>query len=103
MDERAVKIIAEHEFKTNEKLIREFESLKPKPYRGLISLATLSISLFLYQYFTSTSLFESGGYFFFFAAMIASGAVEAESIKINKRIDTLVKLIKAGSIKPENS
>lgn len=103
MDERAVEIIAEHEFKTNEKLIKEFESLKPKPYRGLVSLVFFFISLFVYEYFTNSSLFENGGYFFFLAVLISHTAVEGESIKINKRIDTLVKLIRSGSIKPGNS
>ena len=52
MDQRALEIIAEHEFKTNEKLIREFESLKPKPYRGLVSLVISLVLLLVYQYFT---------------------------------------------------
>ena len=103
MDERAVKIIAEHEFKKNEKLVKEFESLKPKPYRGLISFAVFMLILFLYQYNTDTPFFEDRTWFFFMAVMISSGAVEAESLRINKRIDTLVKLIKSGSIKPEIS
>jgi len=103
MDERAVKIIAEHEFKTNEKLIKEFESLKPKPYRGIISFVFFMVSLFLYQYISGSPLFEDGTWFFFMAVMISSGAVEGESLRINKRIDTLVKLIKSGSIKPEIS
>jgi hypothetical protein len=103
MDERAVEIIAEHEFKTNEKLIKEFESLKPKPYRGLLSLSGFIAVLISYQYFTDSSLFDNGGFFFFMAVAIASGAVEAESSKINKRIDVLVKLIRSGSIKPDNS
>ncbi len=103
MDERAIKIIAEHELKTNEKLIKEFESLKPTPYRGLLSLLAFVATLISYQYFTESPLFESGGFFFFMAVAIASGAVEAESSKINKRIDVLVKLIRSGSIKPDNS
>jgi len=103
MDKKAVEIIAEHEFKTNEKLIKEFENLKPKPYRGLVSLLVFLVSLFFYEYLTDSSLFENGSYLFFFAIVISSVAVEAESSKINKRIDLLVKLIRSGSIKPDNS
>ncbi|PHS11980.1 MAG: hypothetical protein COA86_18890 [Kangiella sp.] len=103
MDERAVKIIAEHEFNKTEKLIKEFESLKPKPYRGLMSSVALMVTLFIYQYFSESSIFENGGYFFFIAIMASSGAIELESKNINKRIDLLVKLIKSGSIKPEKS
>lgn len=103
MDKKAVEIIAEHEFKTNEKLIREFENLKPKPYRGLVSLLVFLVSLFFYEYLTDSFLFENGSYLFFFAIVISSVAVEAESSKINKRIDLLVKLIRSGSIKPDNS
>ncbi len=102
MDERAVEIIAEHELKTNEKLIKEFESLKPKPFRGLISLVVLLGGLYVFEYATNTSFFENGGYFFFLAVIISSGAVETESNKINKRIDTLVKLIKSGAIKADD-
>ncbi len=103
MDKKAVEIIAEHEFKINEKLIKEFENLKPKPYRGLVSLLVFLVSLFFYEYLTDSSLFENGSYLFFFAIVISSVAVEAESSKINKRIDLLVKLIRSGSIKPDNS
>jgi hypothetical protein len=105
MDKKAVEIIAEHEFKTNEKLIKEFENLKPKPkpYRGLVSLLVFLVSLFFYEYLTDSSLFENGSYLFFFAIVISSVAVEAESSKINKRIDLLVKLIRSGAIKPDNS
>ena len=59
MDERAVEIIAEHELKTNEKLIKEFESLKPKPFRGLISLVVLLGGLYVFEYATNTSFFEN--------------------------------------------
>ncbi len=103
MEKKAVEIIAEHEFKINEKLIKEFENLKPKPYRGLVSLLVFLVSLFFYEYLTDSSLFENGSYLFFFAIVISSVAVEAESSKINKRIDLLVKLIRSGSIKPDNS
>ncbi|MGB0494750.1 MAG: hypothetical protein ACPGJI_00230 [Kangiellaceae bacterium] len=103
MDEKAVKVIAEYEFKTNEKLVKEFDSLKPKAYRGLISLVIFVMSLFVYEYFIDSSLFENGGYLLFLAIVISSGLVEAESHRINKRIDILVKLIKSGSIKQENS
>ncbi len=103
MDKKAVEIIAEHEFKINEKLIKEFENLKPKPYRGLVSLLVFLVSLFFYEYLTDSSLFENGSYLFLFAIVISSVAVEAESSKINKRIDLLVKLIRSGSIKPDNS
>ena len=103
MDDTTVKIIAEHEFKVNQKLVKEFESLKPKPYRGVISFVFFAIFMFLYQYFTELPFFEDKTWFFFMAVMLSSGAVEAESLRINKRIDTLVKLIKSGSIKPENS
>ena len=103
MEKKAVEIIAEHEFKINEKLIKEFENLKPKPYRGLVSLLVFLVSLFFYEYLTDSSLFDNGSYLFFFAIVISSVAVEAESSKINKRIDLLVKLIRSGSIKPDNS
>lgn len=102
MVKRAVEIIAEHELKTREKLIKEFESLQPKPFRGFLSLLAFMAAFVLYQYFTGLSLLENGGFYFFMAAAIASGAVEAESRKINRRVDLLVKLIDSGAIKPGN-
>ena len=61
------------------------------------------ILMFLHQYFSDTPFFKDSTWFFFMAVMISSGVVEAESLRVNKRIDTLVKLIKSGSIKTENS
>jgi len=103
MDERALEIIAEHESKKVKKIIEEFESLKPKPFRGFFVSVVILFSIFLYDFFTASSFFQKDVYFLMLAVVIASGAIEAESSRTNKRVDLLVKLIRSGSIKAENS
>ena len=98
MDGQVQKFLAEYEFKQNQRLIKEFNSLKPTALRSIITFLIYMIALFSAHYFTDDSNFESVYYFFIMAVFISSIYVDAENRRINKRIDALVKLIKTGVI-----
>jgi hypothetical protein len=103
MNERAEQIINDYVNSKEEAILAEFESLKPRPFAGLISLLFFMVIIFIYSYFSKVAVFEGDYYWLLIAVVIASSGIERESKKINRRIDLLAKLLNAKQNKFENT
>jgi len=98
MDKRAEEIIKNYENEKSEEILKQFNSLKPRPFSGMIFLVVFVLSIYALNHFADINVFEGEAYWFFMAVIVASGAIEGESRKINKRIDLLAKLFNANQI-----
>ena len=103
MDERAEEIISHYEKQKSEDILQRFNSLKPKPFSGLISLAVIFVGMWMLSNFTDMVNFDGEDLWFFMPFIVVSVAIERESRKINQRIDLLAKLVNLNQTNCENT
>jgi len=94
MNKKQVDSVLEiHEVEQIEKIVSKFESLRPKSYSIFISLVVMMVIIYLAQYQMGNEFYEGGYHLFIYAIFFAGMVTQGESIRINKRIDLLAKLV----------
>jgi magnesium-transporting ATPase (P-type) len=102
-EQKSDEIIESYQNEQNSKLLKQFESLRPKPFASIVSMISVILVLFIFQYFTNFDLFRDDNYVLVMIVIIVSGAGVSEGVQINKRIDLLVKLIKNNAFQRDDT
>lgn len=90
-------MIQQYQDEKNDKLLKQFELLKPRPYQSIISIFGVCITLLIFQYFANFDIFSGDNLLIVMFVIVISGYEVVERIKINNRIDMLVLLLKSNA------